>query len=113
MLKGAEFVIYEWNEEQKEYQKEGTALIYDEQREIYKSQILKITDSNQGKFRIEETKNPQGYQGEWSQEIDLMKQDVQLQFSVKNDPIPKKYGTVHIRKKDAITGCLLYTSRCV
>lgn len=104
LLKGAEFVIYEWNEEQKEYQKEGTALIYDEQREIYKSQILKITDSNQGKFRIEETKNPQGYQGEWSQEIDLMKQDVQLQFSVKNDPIPKKYGTVHIRKKDAITG---------
>ena len=27
LLKGAEFVIYEWNEEQKEYQKEGTALI--------------------------------------------------------------------------------------
>ena len=46
LLKGAEFVIYEWNEEQKEYQKEGTALIYDEQREIYKSQILKLTDSS-------------------------------------------------------------------
>mgnify|MGYP000281965540 FL=1 len=83
----------------KEYQKEGTALIYDEQREIYKSQILKITDSNQGKFRNRGNKEPQGYQGEWSQEIDLMKQDVQLQLSVKNDPIPKKYGTVHIRKK--------------
>lgn len=104
LLKGAEFVIYEWNNEQKNYHKEGAALIYDEKREIYKSGILKITDSNQGKFRIEETKNPEGYQGEWSQEINLMQQDVQLQFSVKNEPIPKKYGTVHIRKKDAITG---------
>lgn len=83
--------------------KEGTALIYDEQREIYKSQILKITDSNQGKFRIEETKNPQGYQGEWSQEIDLMKQDVQLQFSVKMIQSPKVRNCAY-QKKDAITG---------
>lgn len=104
LLKGAEFQIYEWNVNSGTYFLEGRPLIYESGTGIYKSEELEITNENQGKFKIVETKNPEGYQGYWSQEIDLMDHNVQLQFSVKNDPIPKKYGTVHIRKKDSITG---------
>ena len=32
---------------------------------------------------------------------------MQLQFYVRNDPIPGKYGSVYIRKKDSVTGKVL------
>lgn len=107
LLEGAEFHIYEWNQVSNAYKKEGVLLQYDKKSSIYKSDILKITDENLGKFRVEETKNPEGYQGTWSHEINLMDQDSNLQFTVKNDPIPKKEAAVHIRKMDAVTGELI------
>lgn len=102
-LDGAEFTLFTWNKNSGTYEN-GKLLKYDEEQKKYVSDIFIYTEINQGKFKVEETKNPPGYTGRWSQEINLMQQDVQLQFSVKNEPIPKKYGTVHIRKKDAITG---------
>lgn len=104
ILRGAEFQLYEWNSQEASYPGEGESLILDEDSETYKSKILKITEENQGKFLIRETKNPEGYQGTWSREIDLTDPHVLLQYTVKNDPIPKKYGTVRIKKKDSITG---------
>ena len=82
-------------------------LEYDADSRAYRSEKLQITDDNLGKYKIMETKNPEGYQGSWSQEIRLSDSNVQLQFYVKNDPIPGKYGSVYIRKKDSITGEVL------
>lgn len=104
ILEGAEFHLYEWNKTAGAYGTEGTPFTYEAESGIYKSEILEATQENQGRFLVRETKNPEGYQGSWSQEIDLMDPNVQLQFSVENQPIPKKFGRVHLRKKDAVTG---------
>lgn len=106
-LQGAEFQIYEWDQTIYGYCSEGKILEYDADSRAYRSEKLQITDDNLGKYKIMETKNPEGYQGSWSQEIRLSDSNVQLQFYVKNDPIPGKYGSVYIRKKDSITGEVL------
>lgn len=106
-LQGAEFCIYEWDQSIYDYSPKGKILEYDMNSGVYRSEQLFITDQNLGKYKILETKNPEGYQGEWSQEINLSDSNVQLQFYVKNDPIPGKYGSVLITKRDSITGEIL------
>lgn len=106
-LEDAEFVVYEWDETSQSYLEEGKSLTYLAEEEKYVSEILEITETNKGKFLVREEKCPEGYTGEWSEEIDLGSGNTALQYTVQNDPIPKKYGTVKLLKKDAVTGDLL------
>lgn len=106
-LEGAEFQLYPWSQSLGQYCLEGEPLSYDSSTMTYRSGILNITEENQGKFRVEETRNPEGYQGTWSRQVNLLEQNVSLQYTVKNNPIPKKEGVIRIKKRDAVTGAMV------
>ena len=107
ILENAEFTVYPWNQIKQAYETIGELLIYQEEEGIYRSSELKITDLNQGKFKVEETRNPEGYTGSFSKEIDLNRDKESLQFVVKNDPVKEVKGRISIRKKDSQTGAVL------
>lgn len=104
-LTGAEFTIYPWNNINGTYESIGQLLRYDATDEKYYSEELEITDLNIGKFKIVESKNPDGYTGEWEKEINLNDADAELQYTVENTPVtPNPHGTIKIVKTDSDTG---------
>lgn len=46
-----------------------TKAVWDDSRDLYKALNLKETDSEGGKFKVVETKNPAGYTGTWEHEF--------------------------------------------
>ena len=106
-LTGAEFTIYEYNVDLQEYEKTGKQLVYDTISMRYQSDILLVTDENQGKFYVEETKNPAGYTGSWKKELDITNPDESLQYTVPNTPVEYPKGRVVLYKTDSYTGELL------
>lgn len=103
-LEGAEFTIYEYSAALGNFKEVGAILLYDADAQVYKSDTLVFSEDNLGRFKVVETKNPEGYTGTWEQEIDLNMEDHVLQYNVENTPIPRSYGTVKIVKKDVYTG---------
>ena len=104
-LTGAEFTLYEWSEVAHAYSAAGRLLTYNSTSKRYVSDVLEVTDGNKGRFLVKETRNPQGYTGGWSAEIDIKNEDANLQYEVKNNPIAENpKGTITLEKKDSITG---------
>ena len=78
-LTGAEFKVYEWSKADKAYKiKELQTLIYDARLKVYqtKTPVVK-TEDNEGKFKVLETKLPNGYKCPWSKEITVTKDGTQ------------------------------------
>lgn len=98
LLSGAEFTLYEWNNEDKAYTGRREILEYDTETERYISTDLLETKENEGKFLVKETRNPKGYQGDWEQEIDLKDEEAIYQYTVTNMCIREIYGMLKIRK---------------
>lgn len=71
ILRGAEFTIYEWDSINQKYKTYGNLLSFNESIDKYESEELVMTDNNQGRFLIKETRNPEGYSGEWSTEVNI------------------------------------------
>lgn len=70
-LKGAEFTVYKMQG--------GQWVTYTkavDSRDLYKALNLKETDSEGGKFKVVETKNPAGYTGTWEHEFTAEKEGV-------------------------------------
>lgn len=72
-LKGAEFTVYKMQGGQ--WVTYTKAVWYDS-RDLYKALNLKETDSEGGKFKVVETKNPAGYTGTWEHEFTAEKEGV-------------------------------------
>lgn len=53
-----------------------TKAVWDDSRDLYKALNLKETDSEGGKFKVVETKNPAGYTGTWEHEFTAEKEGV-------------------------------------
>lgn len=106
-LPDAEFTMYAWNNIKKEYESIGELLSYDAENERYYSEELIITDLNIGKFKVEETRVPDGYTGVFEMEIDLNDTETDLQFVAENTPKDPVYGKIRIKKTDSLTGSIL------
>lgn len=98
-LTGAEFVLYEWSASSAAYQTTGDRLSYNQTTGRYESGTIQYSEKNKGKFLIRETKNPDGYEGEWSREIQLTKNPQTFSFRVTNRRKLPGTGTVVITKK--------------
>lgn len=72
-LKGAEFTVYKMQSGQ---WVTYTKTVWDDSRDLYKALNLKETDSEGGKFKVVETKNPAGYTGTWEHEFTAEKEGV-------------------------------------
>lgn len=107
VLKDAEFTLFPWNEVKGVYENTGEILVFDEVNGRYNSSILKITDLNKGRYKIVETRNPDGYTGSFEKEINLNDSNPKLQFVVENHPITTVKRSFQIKKTDAETGELL------
>lgn len=107
----AEFEVYQYNKEQDAYENYTLdealrKLSWDAKQQKYVSKELEITDKNEGKFLVEEKKNPAGYTGNWSKFFTLSdnsETELHQTFEAKNKPIYPK-GTISVVKKDAVTG---------
>lgn len=72
-LKGAEFTVYKMQGGQ---WVTYTKAVWDDSLDLYKALNLKETDSEGGKFKVVETKNPAGYTGTWEHEFTAEKEGV-------------------------------------
>lgn len=72
-LKGAEFTVYKMQGGQ---WVTYTKAVWDDSCDLYKALNLKETDSEGGKFKVVETKNPAGYTGTWEHEFTAEKEGV-------------------------------------
>lgn len=72
-LKGAEFTVYKMQGGQ---WVTYTKAVWDDSYDLYKALNLKETDSEGGKFKVVETKNPAGYTGTWEHEFTAEKEGV-------------------------------------
>ncbi|MDO4305695.1 MAG: SpaA isopeptide-forming pilin-related protein [Eubacteriales bacterium] len=104
ILDNAEFAIFEWDNVRQAYKSIGEPLTFDPETERYYSKELEITDRNMGRYKIEETRVPEGYTGEFEREINLYAGDTELQFTVENIPVTLLKGRIRIKKTDSITG---------
>lgn len=104
LLSGAEFTLYEYDRFLGNYEAEGTLLTYDEEGEVYFTGELAVTDKNEGRFLVRETKNPPGYEGAWERELNLSDEALQLQYTVENTSVKIPTGQAEIIKRDSLTG---------
>ena len=106
LLAGAEFSVYEWNGSS--YKTEPLMVLKNSENGIYSSgNILRYTTENQGKFKIAETKAPQGYMLEnWTKEFTISGFSQSLVSFVGENACLNTQLWIRLRilKKDAETG---------
>ena len=96
ILKGAAFQVREWDKAAKAYKKTAyCTLKYDAAAKRYVTEKpVEWTESNEGKFKVIETKLPEGYQCPWEKEIVITeKGTVTLNLEAVNHPERKL--TIH------------------
>lgn len=107
ILKDAEFTIFEWDDTSQAYQTIGEPLTFQKETGRYYSNVLEITDRNAGRYKVEETRIPEGYTGKFEKEINLYDGDAVVQFTAENTPVIPKTGRIKIKKTDSIKGEVL------
>ncbi len=98
-LSGAEFTVYRWaNNTWSEFKK----LNWVEKTGSYLLEGIRDTDSENGKFRVAETKNPSGYTGNWEKEFSIEKEGMQtIRLEAENT---RKTGSLKIKKTEENSG---------
>ena len=107
ILKGAEFDIYQYNAKTSSYDTKIGSLYWDGTDKYYHTGELVGDDINEGKFRIVETKNPEGYSGKWSTTFKLQTGANNKVIVAKNTNTEQNYGTIRIEKCDSVTGDII------
>lgn len=103
-LEEAEFTLYEWDGSA---YAEKEMLIWDSVRSLYESSELKITEQNSGRYKVVETKLPDGYTGVYEEEFYLDDNEDSFYREAVNTPVAREDGTLSIIKKDSQTGEIL------
>lgn len=94
-LKGAEFTVYKLKSGQWEAY---TKAVWNDAMKNYKALNLHAEDTENGKFKVVETKNPAGYTGSWEKEFTATDEGVvTLTLDVTNT---RKTGQITITKTD-------------
>lgn len=99
-----EFQVYQWSKAQNKYLNNlgvKGRIEYWSILKKYKSENLLITEDNLGKFKVVETKNPTGYEGEFEKEITFTPGEelIELELEAVNDPIIPPIGEITVTKK--------------
>ena len=98
-ISGAEFTVYRWkNNTWSEFKK----MNWVKKTGSYLLEGILDTDSENGKFRVVETKNPAGYAGSWEQEFSIDKEGMQtIHLEAENT---RKTGSLKIKKTEENSG---------
>ena len=104
IIEGAEFEIQEWSVIQNKYIDSSYNFTYNIATKTYESNDLFYSVDNQGKFKIVETKAPNGYIGNWTQEFTITSNNQAFTYTAPNEPFN---GKIEIKKVDDETGILL------
>ena len=106
VLEGAEFTVFQWDSESASYKKApgGQGIMkFNNDTGWYYTEQLAITDKNQGKFKVAETKNPENYTGHYEKEIVFQKKENTVvdtvELKAENTPVRLPFGTITIVKK--------------
>ncbi len=69
----------------------------------YSTEELVLTDANQGRFKVVETKNPENYTGKYEKEVIFQKKENTdtdtVDLKVENTPVTLPLGNITIIKK--------------
>ena len=98
-ISGAEFTVYRWkNNTWSEFKK----MNWVKKTGSYLLEGILDTDSENGKFRVVETKNPAGYAGSWEQEFSIDKEGMQtIHLEAENT---RKTGSLKIKRRKKTQG---------
>ena len=106
ILSGAKFEIQEWDKNQNKFIHYSN-IERPSQNGLYDTGVLTYTAGNLGKFKIIETTAPQGYDGGWSREFNVLSTADGATFDAPNEQNLLEYGTISIIKKDKYTNEVL------
>lgn len=98
-LKGAEFMLEQWDNTVDQYVDSGKQIVFNEETGLYETGLLKRTKTNEGKFRITETKAPEGYICDWSREFNLMDLPSESTITAENQLEKLLEGKIQITKR--------------
>ncbi|MBE5921503.1 MAG: hypothetical protein E7269_01965 [Lachnospiraceae bacterium] len=101
LLTGAEFILQQWSEDTGTYEDYYT--LTESSSGVYESNIFTYSVENKGKFRVVETKNPQGYTGKFEKLIQLTEEHQEYIFEAEARNTPYE-GDVTVTKIDNLTG---------
>ena len=98
-LKGAEFMLEQWDNTVDQYVDSGKQIVFNEETGLYETGLLKRTKTNEGKFRITETKAPEDYICDWSREFNLMDLPSESTITAENQLEKLLEGKIQITKR--------------
>lgn len=104
-LAGAVFGIYEWDSDKGAYTEQPVQYLqYMEERKRYtNADILKKTESNEGKFLLKEIEPPEGYCFTWERQFQLTEPNLDF-FAFEAENYPERKMTIKKRiKKEEVT----------
>lgn len=105
LLSGVTFKVYAWNKDINDYEDAEIDVLNETATGIYQStKPYYYSLTNLGKFKIVETKAPEGYSGGWSQEFQLTADETSFNFTAENIREYFVKGSITVHKEDALTG---------
>lgn len=101
ILTGAVFEVYQWDKDRQSYFSTGQELAYIEDTKLYTTtEKLRYDTSNEGKFRLIEAQAPDGYDGGWQKDIDILEENFQdTVLEADNTLIRLPCGEITVTKK--------------
>lgn len=106
VLEDAEFTVLQWNRGKQTYQNDpgGQSILkFDGETGWYSTEELVLTDDNQGRFKVVETKNPENYTGKYEKEVIFQKKENTdtdiVDLKAENTPVTLPLGSITIIKK--------------
>lgn len=111
ILPGAVFEVYQWDKTKQGYEQTGQNLAYIDDTKLYvTTEKLRYDTTNEGKFRLIEIQPPEGYEGNWKKDINILEEDFQdTVLEAENTLVRLPCGEDHCDKKDLGAGYHLGT----
>lgn len=95
----AEFTLYEWNQETSQYEESDVKIQRQENKIYHTNNWLYYTNKNQGKYRIIQTKAPEGYYGDYDENKQKRTYDINLVEWIQSEQ-GQNEGTITIKNAE-------------